>query len=218
MKRAQASLLEYLFMTLFTASMLVACGGGSDAASKMGSTVPTPVGVPSGSTLQALGQNSLGQASNADGYYPDAAGLYPNVQGIYPDKSGNYPSTEQVGLYENETDIGRHYSTAGSIDKNNTFFKPFGNGRSCASCHQQSDGFSVIPKHIEERFRDSNGNDPLFMRNDGANSPLATKGNLNEKRLASSMLIGKGLIPLEIIPRVKSRPNAVFQNFLKNVL
>jgi hypothetical protein len=44
------------------------------------------------------------------------------------------------------------------------------------------------------------------MRNDGANSPLATKGNLNEKRLASSMLIGKGLIPLEIIPRVKSRP------------
>src|SRR5262245_53214036 len=45
------------------------------------------------------------------------------------------------------------YSTAGGVDLSNPFFQSLGsNGRSCASCHQAADAWSVIPRHIQERF------------------------------------------------------------------
>lgn len=85
-------------------------------------------------------------------------------------------------------------STLGTIDTNNPFFKPFGNGRACASCHQESQGWSITPAGLQARFTQSNGNDPIFRLNDGANSPNALVTTLEQKRAAYSMLLNKGLI------------------------
>ena len=89
-------------------------------------------------------------------------------------------------------------TTLGTIDGNNPFFKPFGNGRTCASCHQGSQGWSVSPDSLQVRFAQSNGNDPIFKLNDGANSPNAVVTTLDQKRLAYSMLLTKGLIRVGI--------------------
>lgn len=86
------------------------------------------------------------------------------------------------------------YTKAGFIDQSNPFFKPFGNGRSCASCHQQSDGWSLTPGGVQARFEQSAGNDALFKAVDGANSPLADVSTPEAKRAAYSMLLNKGLI------------------------
>ena len=86
------------------------------------------------------------------------------------------------------------FSTRGTIDSNNPFFKPFGNGRACASCHQESQGWSITPTGLQARFNQSNGNDPIFKLNDGANSPNALVATLEQKRAAYSMLLSKGLI------------------------
>ena len=85
-------------------------------------------------------------------------------------------------------------STLGTIDTNNPFFKPFGNGRACASCHQESQGWSISPFGLQARFTQSNGNDPIFRLNDGANSPNVLVTTLEQKRAAYSMLLNKGLI------------------------
>ncbi len=179
-------------VAILASLVLVACGGGGGGSDSV--SVP-PIGTtPSGSVLQAQGPNSLGQAPNADGYYPNAAGVYPNDKGIYPDSTGRFPSMLEVGLYANDNGMARNYSTAGPIDPNGLFFKPFGNGRSCASCHRPEDGFSITPIRLQARFDASKGEDPIFALNDGANSPLARFSTLDEKQAAFSLLLNKGLI------------------------
>src|SRR5258706_15290568 len=60
------------------------------------------------------------------------------------------------------------------IDTTSAFFTSFGtNGRTCGHCHQPSDGWSIIPSHIQARFDASGGTDPVFRTNDGSVSPLA---------------------------------------------
>ena len=60
--------------------------------------------------------------------------------------------------------------TKGNIDVRNAFFRDLGtNGRACSTCHQFSDGMSVTPEHIQLRFRQSSGADPIFRPVDGAN-------------------------------------------------
>ena len=85
-------------------------------------------------------------------------------------------------------------SATGSIDRTNPFFRPFGNGRSCASCHNEPEGWSVTPQGLQARFNNSNGNDPVFRLVDGANSPRATVTTLAQKRAAYSMLLNRGVI------------------------
>ena len=85
-------------------------------------------------------------------------------------------------------------TSAGFIDTGNPFFKPMGNGRACATCHQQAEGWSISPDGLAARFAASDGSDPIFRLVDGANSPAAATGTLDQKRLAYSMLLTKGLI------------------------
>src|SRR5215510_6353849 len=66
------------------------------------------------------------------------------------------------------------YDTAGVIDLGNPFFQPLGsNGRSCFSCHQIDQGWSITPSSIQSRFTATSGTDPLFATVDGSNSPNA---------------------------------------------
>lgn len=85
-------------------------------------------------------------------------------------------------------------SAAGFIDQTNPFFTPMGNGRSCASCHSENAGWSVTPRGLAQRFEQSAGSDAIFRLVDGANSPVAATATLDQKRIAYSMLLTKGLI------------------------
>jgi cytochrome c peroxidase len=106
---------------------------------------------------------------------------------------------EHMRAFANASGYAATYSTAGFIDTANPFFLSLGsNGRSCASCHQQSEGWTVTPEGVQKRFHASHGTDPIFRLNDGANSPLADVSTLAARREAYSMLLSKGLIRVGI--------------------
>lgn len=101
--------------------------------------------------------------------------------------------------FPNSSGFAATYSTAGTINLNNPFFKSLGtNGRSCATCHQASDGWTVTPLHLQTRFKATRGTDPIFRTNDGSNSPNADVSTLPARRAAYSMLLTKGLIRVGI--------------------
>lgn len=99
----------------------------------------------------------------------------------------------------NNHGIDATYSTAGDIDLNNPFFQSFGtNGRSCVTCHAPSEGWVITPKGVQERFSKTQGLDPLFRLNDGANSPNADISTEDKRRAAFSMLLNKANIRVGI--------------------
>lgn len=101
----------------------------------------------------------------------------------------------------------RTFSTNGALDLSNPFFQNLGsNGRTCATCHQPSDAWSVTPSHIQARFMTSQGLDPIFRPVDGANCPSADVSTVDARQQSYSMLLNKGLIRVSIgVP-----PNARF--------
>ena len=102
---------------------------------------------------------------------------------VFPDASGHF----------------RTYSASGAIDLGNPFFQSLGtNGRSCSTCHQPSDAWSVTPDHIQTRFDETGGLDPIFRSNDGSVSPLADIASVTARRAAFRMLLSKGLIRVGI--------------------
>ena len=102
-------------------------------------------------------------------------------------------------VFANPTGLATTFNTAGRLDRNNPFFQKLGtNGRSCDTCHQASDGWTVIPSHIRERFEATRGTDPIFRTNDGSNSPNADVSTVVARKAAYSMLLTKGLIRIGI--------------------
>src|SRR5690349_11211197 len=77
-------------------------------------------------------------------------------------------NTPNLLASENPTGQLRTYKSNGAIDLDNLFFQSVGtNGRSCSSCHQPSDAWTVTPAHIQARFNATDGLDPIFRTNDG---------------------------------------------------
>src|SRR4051812_24707634 len=77
----------------------------------------------------------------------------------------------------------------------NAFFANIGtNGRTCFTCHQPQNGWSVSAADVQARFRASYGTDPIFRLVDGANCPSADVSSITAKRDAYSLLLEKGLI------------------------
>ena len=146
-----------------------ACGGSNDVGVNKAASTPEGPPVVVGSSL----------------LIPDAAPLPP----------ASAPADVIIPVPQpNEEGSALTFSTTGTINRGNPFFRSFGNGRSCATCHQESQGWSLRPALVQERFTATNGNDPLFSLNDGANSPDSLVATLDQKRLAYSMLLSKGLI------------------------
>lgn len=82
-----------------------------------------------------------------------------------------------------------------TITVRNAFFDNLGtNERTCFSCHQPQDGWSVSAASAKARFEASSGYDPLFRRIDGATCPTAPVATLHDRRKAYELLIEKGLI------------------------
>lgn len=114
---------------------------------------------------------------------------------LNPDGSAPQPLPgSAAGRFANASGVLHSYSTSGPIDGSGPFFQTFGNGRTCASCHEPAAAFTVTPQGLQQRFTASNGFDPIFRLNDGANSPQAAVGTLAERRAAYSMLLNRGVI------------------------
>jgi cytochrome c peroxidase len=97
--------------------------------------------------------------------------------------------------HKNATGFGDTFAAAGSIDTNNAFFASLGvNGRTCVSCHQQAEGWSITPAGVTKRFNDTSGNDPIFRLNDGAVSPNADVSTVAARKNAYKLLLSKGLV------------------------
>ena len=75
------------------------------------------------------------------------------------------------------------------------FFQSLGtNGRSCASCHVPSAGWTVVPDELQSLFLQTDGLDPVFRLVDGANSPLMDVSTTAARANAYSMLLSHGVI------------------------
>jgi cytochrome c peroxidase len=105
------------------------------------------------------------------------------------------PTDSNNHQYNDATGTASTFSTAGVIVQTGPFFQELGsNGRTCFTCHQIDQGWTITPAGVQARFNASAGSDPIFRLVDGANSPTADVSTLDAKRTAYSMLLTKGLI------------------------
>ncbi|MYM38110.1 cytochrome C [Duganella qianjiadongensis] len=158
---------------LLSAALLTACGGGSTDIATSSSGTRLAQGAP---VQGAAATNTANNATTSAATSLLALAANP---------------LQPVG---NEAGSALTISSRGSIDSSNPFFQPMGNGRSCASCHQPDNGWSIGPDKLAARFDSSAGLDPVFRSVDGAVSPQAPTATLEQKRLAYALLLGKGLI------------------------
>jgi cytochrome c peroxidase len=87
----------------------------------------------------------------------------------------------------------------GPISLSSPFFNKLGsNDRACASCHDSSDGWSITPEHLQQRFQITQGKDPVFRAIDGANCPSADVSTVEARSSAYSLLLSKGLIRMSL--------------------
>lgn len=110
---------------------------------------------------------------------------------------------ENNTLFSNSAGSSTTFSTDGFIDKNNEFFQALGtNDRSCVTCHQMEEGWSVTPKGIQKRFNTTSGKDAIFRLNDGSNFQKANVSTIAARRNTYSLLLNKGLFRIGLkIPK-----------------
>jgi len=85
------------------------------------------------------------------------------------------------------------------ISLSNPFFSKLGtNDRTCASCHDAGDGWSITPAHLQQRFQISQGTDSVFRAVDGANCPSSDVSTVEARSSAYSLLLSKGLIRMTL--------------------
>jgi cytochrome c peroxidase len=106
------------------------------------------------------------------------------------------PSFPQVTVTPDSTGQLETYQLGGrTFTSVNAFFQSLGtNGRTCFSCHQPQEGWTVSAAGVAQRFTGSNGTDPIFRLVDGAVCPTADVSTLDAKRQAYKLVIEKGLI------------------------
>jgi len=120
--------------------------------------------------------------------------------GIMQADSGEKSEGKLANLlpFPNSSGFASTFSTTGSVDLTGPFFQSLGtNGRSCGSCHQPSEGWTVTPEGVQRRFRESNGNDPIFRPVDGATCPTDDVSTREARRKAYSLLLNKALIRID---------------------
>ena len=111
-----------------------------------------------------------------------------------PGRAGD-ESLPNLLRFVNPSGFAATFSSKGLIDLTGPFFQSLGsNGRSCVSCHQPGDGWTITPAHLQQRFDSSDGTDPVFRTVDGSNAPELDVSTVEARRSAYSMLLTKGLI------------------------
>jgi cytochrome c peroxidase len=109
------------------------------------------------------------------------------------------PRIADMKEFANDTGTSRSFSSNGALDTRNPFFQNLGsNGRSCTTCHQPDQGWTITPAGIQQRFAATAGLDPIFRLNDGSSSPFSDVSTVSARRQAYGMLLTKGLIRIGI--------------------
>jgi cytochrome c peroxidase len=98
-------------------------------------------------------------------------------------------------------------SSLGRVDTTGDFFRALGtNGRRCVSCHVPSQGWTVTPGYLQRVFDATNGGvcddgrglSAVFRLVDGAVSPVAEVGTLDQRRDAYRLLLSRGVVRIEL--------------------
>ena len=86
------------------------------------------------------------------------------------------------------------------INLTGAFFQSLGtNGRSCASCHLPTEGWSISAAEVQLRFLLTQGLDPIFRTNDGSNCDQnIDTSTVQGRRQAYSLLLSRGLIRIAL--------------------
>lgn len=114
---------------------------------------------------------------------------------LRPSDEAQDTATTALVPFPDFTGVVQTLSTTGPLSAQNPFFASLGtNGRACSTCHQPDEGWSVRPDRLLKRFTATQGLDPIFRLNDGANSPLADTSTLAKRHKAYSMLLTRGVI------------------------
>jgi hypothetical protein len=160
------------------------------------------VGLAVTALLAAAPEPAVAQNVQADNSAAARAGAIAHAQKmrrLFPDIGRDTQATPFV-IPELEIDrdpsgaIATFQPNGPTITAANAFFQDLGtNGRTCWTCHQKQDGWSLSAQHAQDRF-DANSNDPLFRLVDGATCPSDDVSTDRAKRKAYRLLLAKGLI------------------------
>ncbi len=137
------------------------------------------------------------------------------LPGIFTRAQQGAPQIPNLAGFPDPTGVIRTFSQSGGIDLTNPFFQSLGtNGRSCGTCHLPSDAMGLSAAHVQMRFDQSQGLDPLFRTNDGSNCDhnidVATVAG---RRAAYSLLRTRGLIRVALeVPAVRDFDVITVQN------
>src|SRR5207244_6006623 len=118
---------------------------------------------------------------------------------LFPDAAASTQATPQViPKLENAADpsgmIATYQPNGTTETATNPFFQNLGsNGRTCFTCHEPQDGWTLSAQHAQARFA-ADPTDPLFRLVDGATCPSADLSTPAARSRAFSLLTGKGLI------------------------
>jgi hypothetical protein len=121
------------------------------------------------------------------------------MRALFPDPSGSTQQTPPViPKLELDADptgkIATFQPNGPTRTNQNAFFQNLGaNGRTCFTCHQPQDGWTVSAQHAQDRF-DADPQDPLFRLVDGATCPSDDVSTPTKRREAFGLLLKKGLI------------------------
>ena len=121
--------------------------------------------------------------------------IEPGIAGVLPAEPQYADDLGQLGVV----------NTSGAVNLHgNPFFEPLGaNGRACVTCHQPAYAMTISVPAIRERWKATEGKDPLFAAVDGSNCPDLPQ----EKETSHSLLLNRGLIRLAIPwPPAKGKP------------
>ena len=152
--------------------------------------------------LAAVSDLAVAQGVQTDSSAAARAGAIAHAQKmrrLFPDIGGDTQATPPV-IPQLEIDLDPSGAVATfqpngpTVTANNAFFQNLGtNGRTCFTCHQPEDAWSISAQHVRDRFH-ANSNDPLFRLFDGATCPSDDVSTLSAKRKAYGLVLAKGLI------------------------
>ncbi len=146
----------------------------------------------------AFAQNSAYDPAN----YAWQSGAIRHAQKMraYSDSDrGEQPTPPVIPKFEIDFDPSGLIATAQpggpTLTSQNAFFGNLGtNGRTCFTCHQPQNGWSVSAASVQARFYASFGTDPIFRLVDGATCPSDDVSSIDAKHQSYGLLLSKGLI------------------------
>jgi hypothetical protein len=151
---------------------------------------------------RATAENASSTASTES--HDSAAGAILHAQhmrSFFRSERGNQPTPLVIPKVEMDRDpsgmVATYQPGGPTLTSRNAFFADLGtNGRTCFTCHQPAEGWTISAMGARARFERSLGSDPLFRPFDGATCPSDDVSSLDAKLAAYCLLINKGLIRL----------------------